>query len=177
MHKSSINNIIILYHISGSCLSRLYVMAFTSDLSGASSDTSYSIQLQYNGAVKTMALYDRPGDDYMSNSGDFWELSLSGWQCIKIRDLQRVSIIANGNDGWNIESIVTLVSDSSNIQVLTQNFDVNRWIDGDGPSSQRQFDLTLPGKYHIIHFSHGMESPCSFCALIIKFCYLYIAAS
>ena len=133
-------------------------MAFTSDLSGASSDTSHSIQLQYNGAVKTMALYDRPGDDYMSNKGDLWELGLSGWQCIKIRDLQRVSIIANGNDGWNIESIVTLVSDSSNIQVLTQNFDVDRWIDGDGPSSHRQFDLMLPGKYQITYYfpQHGI---------------------
>ena len=117
-------------------------MAFTSDLSGASSDTSHSIKLHYNGREKTMALYDRPGDDYMSNKGDLWELTLSG--CIKIRDIQRVSIVANGNDGWNIESIVTLVSDSSNIQVLTDNFDVNRWIDGDGPSSQRQFYLKLP---------------------------------
>ena len=91
-----------------------------------------------------MDLYNRPGDDYMSNKGDLWELSLSG--CIKIPEIQRVSIVANGNDGWNIESIVTLVSDSSNIQVLTQNFDVNRWIDGDGDSSHRQFDLALLGK-------------------------------
>ena len=146
-------------------------MAFTSDLSGASSDTSHSIQLQYNGAVKTMALYDRPGDDYMSNKGDFWELGLSG--CIKIRDLQRVSIIASGNDGWNIESIVTLVSDSLNIQVLTQNFDVDRWIDGDGPSSHRRLILISCYLVNIIShvISHGMESPCSFCALI-KFCYL-----
>ena len=118
-------------------------MAFTSGVSGASSDSNHGIQIQYNGTVKTMALYDRPGDDYMSNKGDLWELSLSG--CIKFRDIQRVSIVASGNDGWNIESIVTLVSDSSNIQVLTRNFDVNRWIDGDGAASHGQFDLTLPG--------------------------------
>ena len=91
-----------------------------------------------------MDLYDRPGNDYTSNKGDLWELSLSSG-CIKISEIQRVSVIENGNDGWNIESIVTLVSDSTNIQVLTQNFDVNRWIDGDGDASHRQFDLTLPG--------------------------------
>ena len=40
---------------------------------------------------------------------------------------------------------MTLVSNSTNnIQVLTQNFDVNRWIDGDGDASHRQIDLTLP---------------------------------
>ena len=63
--------------VAGSCLSKLCVMAFTSDLSGASSDSSHSIQLQYNGAVKTMDLYDRPGNDYTLNKGDLWELSLS----------------------------------------------------------------------------------------------------
>lgn len=56
-----------------------------------------------------------------------------------------VSVIENGNDGWNIKCIVTLVSNSTNnIQVLTQNFDMNRWIDGDGDASHRQIDLTLP---------------------------------
>ena len=63
-------------------------MAFTSDLSGASSDSSHSIQLQYNGAVKTMDLYDRPGNDYTLNKGDLWELSLSSG-CIKFSEIQR----------------------------------------------------------------------------------------
>ena len=121
-------------------------MAFTSGRRGGSSDTSHGIQLQYSGGVQTMALYDRPGDDYMSNKGDLWELTLSG--CIKIRDLKRVSIVEDGNDGWNIESIVTLVSDSSsNIQLLTQDFDVNCWIDGNSAKSHEQLDLTIPGKF------------------------------
>ena len=106
-HASILNTaykfLIAFYHVSDSCLLRLYVMAFTSGVSGASSDSSHGIQIQYNGAVKTMALYDRPGDDYMSNKDDLWELSLSG--CIKFRDIQRVSIVASGNDRWNIESI------------------------------------------------------------------------
>ena len=120
-------------------------MAFTSGVSGANSDSSHSIQLQYNGVMKTMDLYDRPGDDYLSNKGDLWELSLSG--CIKFPEIQGVSVVENGNDGWNIGSIVTLVSDSTNIQVLTQDFDMNCWIDGDGSTSHKQLDLTLPGKF------------------------------
>ena len=72
-----------------------------------------------------MDLYDRPGDDYMPNKGDLWELSLSG--CIRVPELQSVSIVENGNDGWNIESIMTLVSDSTKkIRVLTRNFGVNQ---------------------------------------------------
>ena len=89
-----------------------------------------------------MALYDRPGDDYLRNKGDLWELSLSG--CVRLSEIHSVSIVEDGNDGWNIESIVTLVGDPTNkVQVLTQNFHVNRWIDGDGPSSHRRFALTL----------------------------------
>ena len=117
-------------------------MAFTSGLSGADTDTSHSIELQYSGYVRTMTLYDRPGDDYQSNKGDLWEFSLSG--CVTLSAITRVSVAENGNDGWNIESIVTLVRDPSNrIQVLTQNFGVNRWIDGDDDSSHRRYDLTL----------------------------------
>ena len=118
-------------------------MAFTSDLKWASSQSSHRIEIQYNGGVKTMDLYDRPGDDYMSNKGDLWELSLPTSGCIRLPDVQKVSIVENGNDGWNIGSIVTLVSDSRNIQMLTRDFDVNRWIDGDGDASHRRFVLTL----------------------------------
>ena len=124
-------------------MSKLYVMAFTSNLKWANSDSSHKIELQYNGVVKTMALYNRPGDDYLLNKGDLWELSLSGWQCIRLPAIQRVSIVPGGNDGWNIGSIVTLVSDSSNVQLLTRDFNVNRWIDGDGASSHKKFDLSL----------------------------------
>ena len=138
-------NAIAIFLFSDSCLSKLYVMAFTSGVSGANSDSSHSIQLQYNGATKTMDLYNRPGDDYLSNKGDLWELSLSG--CIKFPEIQGVSVVENGNDGWNIGSIVTLVSDSRNMQVLTQDFDMNCWIDGDGSTSHKQLDLTLPGKF------------------------------
>lgn len=118
-------------------------MAFTSGLDYADSDTSNNIELQYSGYVRTLTLYDRPGDDFQSNKGDLWDFSLSG--CITLSSISRVSVAENGNDGWNIGSIVTLVRDpAGRIQVLTQNFGVNRWIDGDDAyPAHRQYDLTI----------------------------------
>lgn len=64
--------------------------------------------------------------------------------CITIEEIQGVAIISKSNDGWNIDSIVTLVSDSSGgVQVLTHDLDLDRWIDGNGPSSQQRFNLTF----------------------------------
>ena len=128
-------------------------MAFTSGLSHAGSDTGHRIQIQLNRIVRTLQLSDRPGDDYAANKGDLWDIDLSSFgfsdDCIKIPEIQRVSIIASGNDGWNIATIVTLVSDSSNYQVLTEDFGVNHWIDGDGQAS-RHFDLSFAGNVIII---------------------------
>ena len=102
----------------GSCLSDLYVMAFTSGLASANSDSTYQIQLQYGGSTRIFAFYDRPGDDLQSNKGDLWHFGLSG--CITLSTISQVSIIADGTDGWNIGSVVTLVRDSvGRIQVLT----------------------------------------------------------
>ena len=40
-------------------------------------------------------------------------------------------------------TLVSLSDSMDKIQVLTQNFDMNRWIDGIGDISHRQFTLTL----------------------------------
>lgn len=126
-------------------------MAFTSGLGGADAEISHSIQIQLNNGVeRTLPLYDRPGDDFEANKGDIWDIHLSTFgfsdSCITIPEIQRVSVVENGNDAWNIGTIVTVVSDSSNYQVLTQDFGVNRWIDGDSSSDQRRFDLNFAGK-------------------------------
>ena len=128
-------------------------MAFTSGEPCSSSDTGHGIQLQSGSEENAILLPDRPGDDYESNKGDLWDISLSSFgfsdDCMTINEIQRVSIVARGSDGWNIGSIVTLVRDSiNNIQVLSQDFSVNRWIDSD-VTSQRQLDLTLSGKFHL----------------------------
>ena len=133
------------YYIIGSCLANLYVMAFTSGLPSAGSNSRYRIQLvsvQSSGSsVRSIAFYDRPGDDYLSNKGDLWQYSLSG--CLTLSALSSVAIVADGTDGWNIGSVVTLVGDSvGRIQVLTRNFGANFWIDTDN-GYDRPFPLTL----------------------------------
>ena len=134
------------------------MIAFTSDRSGSWTHTRHRIRLQYDDNGETRAqlltLYDWPGSE--SNKGDLWTFSLSSYGCITLSDIQYVSVVANGNDGWNIQSIVTLVSESNvdRIQVLSQNFDVFYWIDGDGDRFDRHFDLALstadisPGKMY-----------------------------
>ena len=134
---------------AASCLSKLYLMAFTSGASHAGSDTSHSIQVQLGGhKVGTLQLYDRPGDDMLGNKGDLWKINFSDFHllksCITIDDIKKVSIVESGNDGWNIDSVVTLVKDfQGRVQILTQDLDVYRWIDGDGSQSHKHFDLTF----------------------------------
>lgn len=124
-------------------------MAFTSGVGSAGSDTSHMVEVQLSGyQVRNLRLYNRPGDDMLAHKGDLWELNFADfhftYSCIRITEIRRVSILEGGNDGWNIDSIVTLVKDSSGgIQVLTQDLDVNRWIDGNSHHSYRRFELTF----------------------------------
>ena len=87
-------------------------MAFTSDLVHGYTEDFHNIELQCNGSVLTMTLYDQPGVEFQSYKGDLWEFSLPS--CITLGAIMRVSIVANGDDGWNIGSIATLVRDTDN---------------------------------------------------------------
>ncbi len=129
-------------------------MAFTSGLSGAESQLAHGIQIQLNGDVQEVIFYNGPAVDYQANKGDMWRLSISSFgfseSCISVSEIERVSIIGSGLDDWNIKTIVILVRDSANdFQLLTHDFDVNRWISGDGADGR--FDLKLAGKYKM-HF-------------------------
>ena len=130
------------------CLTRLYVMAFTSGVDDAGSDTSHIVEVQAAGQVRSVVLYDRPGDDMQKNKGDLWKIDFSDFHftvgCITIDEINGVSIVENGNDGWNIDSIVTMVKDDDGgVEALTQDLDVFCWIDGDDLPQYRRFDLTL----------------------------------
>ena len=110
-------------------------MAFTSGVDDADSDTSHIIEVQAIGQVRNLVLYDRPGDDMQKNKGDLWKIDFSDFHftdgCITISKISGVSIVENGNDGWNIDSIVTMVKDNrGGVEALTQDLDVFRWIDG-----------------------------------------------
>ena len=131
------------------CLSHLYIMAFTSGASGAGSDSGHAVEVQLtSGQVQSLPLYDRPGNDMLEHKGDLWKISFTDFHffdgCITIQEISGVAMKQNSNDGWQIDSIVTFVKDVyGGSQLLTQNLDAFRWIDGDGAYSSRRFPLTL----------------------------------
>ena len=123
--------------------------AFTSGLGYAGSDSSFYLALQLkNGETKRVLLYDRPGDDMLSYKGDLWTLEIDSFGfeqlCIRKKDIAKVSIVAGGNDGWNIESIITVLRRAQDeYTVVTADIGVNRWIDGNDKPEYLRFDLTI----------------------------------
>lgn len=63
-----------LLSFAGSCLATLYIMAFTSGFQHAGSDIGHSVQLQANGEVRNIRLYNLPGNDMLENKGDLWKI-------------------------------------------------------------------------------------------------------
>ena len=129
------------------CLDKLYIMAFTSGRKNAGSDSDHTIEILAAGYVRNLRLYDRPGNDYSKHKGDLWKYNIASFHfpfsCVTISNIKKVSIIESGNDGWNIDSIVTLVGADGRFKVLTQDLDVYRWIDGNGHHTHRRFTLTF----------------------------------
>ena len=108
--------------------------------------TPLGIQLHHNGKELNLTLYNWPGIEFEANKGDLWGFSLPN--CITLHEITGVSVVANGDDGWNIKSIVTWVQDSNiTIQLLMEDFDVYRWVDGDDNSDHLCFRLTLSKSY------------------------------
>lgn len=129
-------------------MTTLYVIAFTSGVrDGHAGAAVHNIELQANGDVRHLRLYDRPGNDALAHKGDLWEFPISQFRfsdgCITVGEIRRVFIVEGSTDGWNIESIVTLVRDShGGVGLLTQNFHVNRWIDSNRHHTHTRFELT-----------------------------------
>ena len=126
------------------CASYLYVIAFTSNLGHAGSDDSpYIYIVLRSGEAQHLMLYDRPGNDMLENKGDLWRIPIRQFHfrehCISKNSISQVLIKQGGNDGWNIESIMTMLD----YDILTVDFHINRWIDGNGDLSHRQFALRL----------------------------------
>ena len=123
-------------------------MAYTSNLQNAGSDSSHRISLQVKGSTSTKSLPNLPGDDYSPHLGDLWKLDLDNFfgftGCIRINDINSISILEGSNDGWNIDSIVTFaVVDQNSWELISADFDVFQWIDGDSEANEREFTLDL----------------------------------
>ena len=122
-------------------------MAFTST-HGYAAPRSHSVEVQANGEVRHLPLYDLPGTEAQPNRGDLWKFPMTRFHftnsCITIGEISRVYIVERSDDDWIIDSIVTMAKDADGgVQILTQNLDVYRLVDGDGryPPNWR-FELT-----------------------------------
>ena len=64
--------------------------------------------------------------------------------CIRKKDIQGIAILADDNDGWNINSIVTYVAANEHSRELSSvDFCVDRWVDQNNESERKRFDLNL----------------------------------
>ena len=131
-----------------SCINYLYIMAFTSNLPNAGADKSHIIQVKANGETRAKHLPNLPKDVYEPLKGDLWKLHLKNYfgfsGCITAKDIEGITIMHGGNDGWNIDSIVTfLVVDQYYWQLSSVDLDVKQWIDGDESTSHEMYQLSL----------------------------------
>ena len=108
-----------------------------------------AMQLKWflNREAKSVRLYNRRGDDYLSNKGDLWKIPISNFDfndgCVRVPEISGIVITERSSDGWHIESIVTFVKSGSDYQLLSEDFEVNRWVDRNSGSTRRRLDLTL----------------------------------
>ena len=123
------------------------MIMFTSGVNHAGSDDSPYISVRLrNGETKHLLLYNRPGNDMLPNKGDLWKVFINSFgfsdNCIVKSDIAEVTIEEGGNDGVNIESIMTVLHGGQMFQMLTANMHVNCWVDGDSATSRRKYRLT-----------------------------------
>ena len=126
------------------CATYLYVMGFTSNVGHAGSDDDHYVLINLkNGEERHLKLYDRKGNDMLENKGDLWKIPIRQFKfrerCITKSSISRITIEEGGDDGWNIESIITMLDD----HLLSVDFHVNRWVDGNSDRRYRKFVLHL----------------------------------
>ena len=84
----------------------------------------------------------------MPHKGDLWHFSMDSFnfttRCILSakRDIRSITIYNGGIDGWNIESIITMIYDGDQYTLVTVDMNVFRWVDGDGTKEELTFELT-----------------------------------
>ena len=124
-------------------------MAFTTDIKHGCSDDLPSLSLRLKtGKEGTVAFYGHEeGNDMSKDKGDLWAFKISNFEfgtCIRKKsDISGVTILNGGSDGWNIESVVTMLHRGHEYDLLTVNMDVKRWIDGNDLPYKLKYDLTF----------------------------------
>ena len=123
-------------------------MAYTSDLHNSQSTTQHQIRLQAKGIGSTQILPDLPNGNFEQETADQWKLGIKDFfhfnSCITLNDIESITIIQGSNDGWNIGSIATFaVTDSECWELISSDYSINQWVDGDGFEQHKEFVLSL----------------------------------
>ena len=139
--------------LTGQRVTHIYVMAFTSfnESGNAGSDEQHSFEIRVNNVTYTARLPNLPGDDYDPGKGDLWRLSMAdfgitNWYPTR-NTIQSFAIVEGNNDGWLIDSVITIlkyasaVSHSDQYEVATVDMDRHQWVDGNDATSHLRFDL------------------------------------
>ena len=135
-------------------------------MGNAGADSGHAVELRTARETRSVRLYDRPGNDYLSHKGDLWKIAITDFSfndnCITVSELLGIAITERSTDGWNIESVVTFVRSGSDYQLFSEDFEVNRWIDQDSLAARRRFDLTLvtPSGSTLPQEFKGMSAKC-----------------
>ena len=130
------------------CADSIFLIAFTThELYARTVDFPFLSLTLTNGAQRELRLRDNPGDEFHADDGDMWQIQISdfgfsGSTCVTYDSINRVTIRAGGNDGWQIDSIMTVLDTDGVYKALTLDFRVRQWIDGDDKVSYLSFDLT-----------------------------------
>ena len=105
------------------------------------------MELQVGEEIKSVTLPELPGEEFVTNKGDLWRINLSDFgftdTCITKGDVQRITLVEGGNDGWLIDSVVTFLRTEDSFTLLSSDIDVSRWIDGNGGSELERFNLSI----------------------------------
>jgi hypothetical protein len=130
------------------CISEIYVIGFTTGRKHAGSNDDHHIELHTtDGKSYTAELYNRAGDDYLQNKGDLWTFTPQSFgikSCLRKGQIDGVLFVAGGDDGWMIETAMTVYRDQNkNYNLLTVNVNFNKWLDGNSGSASRRLKLTL----------------------------------
>ncbi len=146
------------YSFTGACVQYIYVFAHTSTRHpDAGTDHLHRLELElYSGSTYTATLYDIDPDidQNTKGKGDYWKLSIHNTDhgfsipastCISLwSDIQAISVVEGGNDGWLIDSIVTVLQGpNGEVRMLSSNLEAHRWIDGNHDEDRKRWNLNI----------------------------------
>ena len=139
-----------IYILCIGCATELYVMAFTTTDKNANSDDLPSLSVTLTSGDEETLKFPNNQDinEQTKGKGDLWEFKITKFDfqtdnCITKSDISEVTIHNGGDDGWKIESVVTILHGGLSFDVVTADMHVDRWIDGNNGVSRQSYDLTV----------------------------------